>query len=723
VQAPPLPPEAPAQLPAPPPDFTGRRKQVAELSGVLADRDAHTLVVVTGMGGVGKTSLALHVAHAVADRFPDGQLYVDLRGADGQPADPNEVLGGFLTALGTPIEHIPVRQADRAALFRSVVCRRSVLVVLDNAHSVAQVQPLLPGGRRCAALITARSLTAMPATAVVRLGVLSPGEAVELVGRIAGPDRVREEPTAVAELAAVCGYLPLALRVAAARLAARPAWSVATLLERVSDESRLMGELRAGELAVEAVFELSFTQLDADQARAFLAMAVPHWHEWGVPEAAAVLDLPARDAEDALEFLVDVALVEAVSGGRYRFHDLVAAYARGRAHDRLAEPDRVRILRHAVDFMCASVVAAVEQTQPLAKPLTHEIAPRRSAGADVGRGPAAVEWIRASLPTLAALAEQAATTRDERTLTLATDILALLPCFEDSVPLVTAARAAERLVDATARARCPASVVGTAQYCAGVILRNHSSFDRSRAHLLTVIDLFGEGPWPGESTRRFLAVLFAHSMLAELHQHRGDLAAARTHAEMSVALAEASGDRRLLARRRTVLLQVEVAEAGHPADLDRIGDQCRELAAVLTEADDAKWLLNVIVTEADSHRAAGRLDRAAHLYTDVLDRAAASGHVRIETECLWRLGDVLLARGDRAAALDHARRAVHRATLVQENLITGRSHHVLGSVLRALGEEAEAREHLRLASRLFLELELTDARGVVEAPVALTEPS
>ncbi|MFK0294515.1 BTAD domain-containing putative transcriptional regulator [Streptomyces sp. NPDC090442] len=710
----------PAQLPAPPADFTGRYKQIAELTTVLTDRDAHTVVGVTGMGGVGKTSLALHVAHTVADSFPDGQLYADLRGADGEPAEPRDVLGGFLAALGTPPERIPVREADRAALFRSVVGRRSLLIVLDNAHSVAQVQPLLPGGPRCAALITARALTAMPATAMLRLGVLSPREAVALIGRIAGAHRVEEEPGAVADLVAVCGYLPLALRVAAARLAVRPSWSVAALLARVSDEARLMGELRAGDLAVDAVFELSCSQLTPEQERAFMTIAVPHWHEWGAQEAAAVLGLSELDAEDVLESLVDVALLESVAAGRYRFHDLIAAYARGRARATLSERERDLAVRSAVDFMCSSLVTAVVETQPLSQPLTHEIHPRSSAGARVGRGPAAVEWVRANMPAMAALVEQAAATADATAIALSVDILALLPCFEDSIPLATLARAATAIVD-TAADRCDQGVYGTAHYSAGVILRHHVAFDRSRGHLLRTVEIFGGGRWPGDSTRRFLAVLFAHSMLADLHHQRGDFTDARAHAGLSVALAETSGDHRLVARRRTVLLGVEATDPARRSELDRVGEECRDLAATLTEADDLKWLITVMMIEGDSHRGAGRHERAVELYTDVVERAAASGHVRIETECLCRLGEVFLEGGDPAAALAHARRAVERATLVQENLIMARGHRLLGSVLRALGTAGrgggpdggagsdvgeEADEQLELAASLFKELGL-----------------
>ncbi|MFD0381661.1 hypothetical protein ACFQ2B_02185 [Streptomyces stramineus] len=167
-------------------DFTGRQEQIAAVVSALTGGAEHAVAVITGMGGVGKTSLALRTAHAVAGTYPDGQLYANLRGPDGAPCDPAGILTGFLAALGVPHERFPVSLADRTALFRTLLSQRAVLVVLDNASSVAQVEPLLPGAARCAALITARALAAMPAVLTVPLVGLGPDDAVELIGKVAG---------------------------------------------------------------------------------------------------------------------------------------------------------------------------------------------------------------------------------------------------------------------------------------------------------------------------------------------------------------------------------------------------------------------------------------------------------------------------------------------------------------------------------------------------------
>jgi transcriptional regulator with XRE-family HTH domain len=222
-------PAVPSQLPADIADFTGRTEPVARLSDLLArDPDgsrsaAVAVAAVVGGGGVGKTTLAVHVAHRVRGRFPDGQLHVDLRGAETSPAGPEEVLGRFLRALGVKAGAMPESLDERAELYRSLLADRRVLVVLDNAASETQLLPLLPGSPTCGVLVTSRApLTGLGGIRRVELDVLPAGQAVELLGRIVGPGRVAAEPGEAAELARLCGCLPLALRVAGARLAARP---------------------------------------------------------------------------------------------------------------------------------------------------------------------------------------------------------------------------------------------------------------------------------------------------------------------------------------------------------------------------------------------------------------------------------------------------------------------------------------------------------------------
>ncbi|MFE2162040.1 BTAD domain-containing putative transcriptional regulator [Streptomyces lydicus] len=694
--------QEPAQLPPVPCDFTGRQEQMSALVSALTAGRAHAVAVITGMGGAGKTALALRAAHAVAGTYPDGQLYANLRAPDGAPAESAEVLAGFLSGLGVPAERIPASLAERAALFRTVLSRRAVLVVLDNAATTTQVEPLLPGAVRCAVLITGRALAAMPATVTLPLRGLGTDDAVELIGKIAGIHRIQQEPEAVAALAAACGHLPLALRGAGARLAARPGWSVAALLERVSDQARLLAELRVGEVTVEAVFEMSYAQLPSRHAQAFLALSVPHCAEFDVRAAAAALRMPEREVEDVLEALVDAALLETGSPGCYHFHDLVGAYARQKARAELPRAEHRAVVRGAVDFLCAGVVAAVRATQPLSGPLTAEIHPRRTADLEMSGGPEAVRWVRAALPTLTTVVEQVAADGDPDAVALAVDVLTLAPCFEEVLPLGALGRAATALLPA-ALAHGDRDVIGTAYYAAGTILKKYpcsGSTDRAREYLRKVVEIFGAAPSPADGQRPFLAVLFTLAMLAQLERELGNFEAARGYAQQSVALAATAGDQALVARRRTILLQIEVLDPDRHTDLATIGAQCRELAAVLTRCQDVKWLIRVMMTEADSLLYGGRHAAAARLYRRVLERARATHHVRNATECQFRLAEALLAGGDAVAAVDHAREALAGARDAGEQQLLARSHQVLGEALRALGQSCEADGHLAKAAEL-----------------------
>ncbi|MFI6909495.1 BTAD domain-containing putative transcriptional regulator [Nonomuraea sp. NPDC050394] len=344
-------PHVPRQLPADVADFTGRESEVEALVEALRPGESSALVVaaVAGTGGVGKTTLTVHVAHRLAGDYPDGQLFVDLRGSGAQPLEPDLVLGSFLRALG--LEEAPEEPAERAALYRSMLAGRRMLVVLDNAAGVAQVRPLLPGSATCGVLVTSRArLIGLTGARQVDLEVLGPVAASRLFTRIVGEQRVSAERGAAMDLVAACGFLPLAIRIAAARLAARPGWSVAGMRDRLSDERRRLSELRAGDLAIEATFALGYEQLDEAHARAFRLLAVPDMADVPLRAAAALLDLPELEAEAICEALVDVSMLESLSPGRYRFHDLLRVFARSRV-----DPAAGAALDRLLDYSAAAV--------------------------------------------------------------------------------------------------------------------------------------------------------------------------------------------------------------------------------------------------------------------------------------------------------------------------------------------------------------------------------
>ena len=344
----------PMQLPADITDFTGRDLHVKHLCDLLSaghsadNPGAVPVALVAGAGGLGKTTLAVHAAHRMRPDYPDGQLYVDLLGASPRPLAPAEVLARFLRDLGVDGAQIPASAEERGALYRTRLNGRRMLVVLDNARDAAQVRPLLPGSAACAVIVTSRSrLPDLVGGGLVHLDVLDDHEALTLFSRIVGAQRAAAEPDATAELLVACAGLPLAIRIAAARLAARSGWTIRSLADRIGDEHRRLDELRVGDLAVRASFEVSFASLpDAvapggiAPAHAFRMLGLWHGPSIALPAAAALLGDPPDNVEDALEFLVDAHLLESPAPGCYSFHDLLRVYAAERAQAEEAPQDR-----------------------------------------------------------------------------------------------------------------------------------------------------------------------------------------------------------------------------------------------------------------------------------------------------------------------------------------------------------------------------------------------
>jgi DNA-binding SARP family transcriptional activator len=363
---------APAQLPADVADFTGREDQVKHLcdllvgGGVDADPGAVRIALVAGSGGLGKTSLAVHAAHRVSGSFPDGQLYVDLLGATPQPLPPADVLARFLRDLGVDGRDIPADDDERAARYRTLLAGHRMLVVLDNARDAAQVRPLLPGTASCAVLVTTRSrMPDLASTRLVDLNVLADDEALILFTRVVGDERAAAEPEATAELLLACAGLPLAIRICAARLNTRSGWTIGAMASRLRDEHRRLDELKVGDMAVRASFQVSFASLPADvqpdavaPADAFRLLGLWQGPSISSAAAAALFGTPEHLAEDALETLVDTHLLETTSQDRYKFHDLLRVYSSERAVADLSEPDRDAALGRLLGWYMRTADAA-----------------------------------------------------------------------------------------------------------------------------------------------------------------------------------------------------------------------------------------------------------------------------------------------------------------------------------------------------------------------------
>ena len=391
----------PAQLPTDIADFTGRDDQVKHLCDLLSadgandDSGAVRIALVAGSGGLGKTSLAVHAAHRVRASFPDGQLYVDLLGATPHPLPAADVLARFLRDLGVDGRDIPVDEAERAARYRTTLAGRRMLVVLDNARDAAQVRPLLPGTASCAVLVTTRSrMPDLASTRLVDLNVLDDDEALTLFTRVVGDQRAAAEPEATAELLLACAGLPLAIRICAARLATRSGWTIQAMTDRLRDVHRRLDEMRAGDLAVRASFQVSFASLPVstdkqgiDPARAFCLLGLWQGSSISAAAAAALFGTPQYSAEDALEVLVDTHLLESVATDRYRFHDLLRVYAAERAEADLPAAERDAAVGRLLGWYmrtadaAASAVSPHRYNMPL-EPAGGDAAPLGFAGAD-----------------------------------------------------------------------------------------------------------------------------------------------------------------------------------------------------------------------------------------------------------------------------------------------------------------------------------------------------
>jgi DNA-binding SARP family transcriptional activator len=353
----------PAQVPAATGDFTGRAEEVKGLRDTLATGNGTVVLsAVTGKGGIGKSALAAHVAHLMREDFPDGQLYVNLAGASREPAAPADVIARLLRDLGVPAEEVPAADDEREARYRSVLAGKKMLLVLDDAHDTAQVRPLLPGTDGCAVLITSRArLADLPGVRRFDLAELSRQDALDLFTRIVGDSRAAMEPDATEAILDACGGLPLAIRIAAARLASRPGWTIESVAAKLAAEQHRLAELQIGDLAVRASFQLSYDGLPPAAADAFRLLGLAPPGALSLAPVAALLGTTVAEAEETLDALVDAHVLEAPAPGHYRLHDLLRLFAAELTTTQMTEQERQQAfdrlliwyhdaLRHAVEF-------------------------------------------------------------------------------------------------------------------------------------------------------------------------------------------------------------------------------------------------------------------------------------------------------------------------------------------------------------------------------------
>lgn len=330
---------APFMLPPDIADFTGRADQIRQLLSMLTrggEPTARPITAICGHGGIGKTALAVHVAHRLREQFPDGHLYVDLHGTEQEASDPGQVLARFLLALGVDHRALPAGVEERAERFRALLAHRRSLIVLDNAASERQIRPLLPGSPTSAVLVTSRRRVRWMSARTMDLDVLEPAAARALLARVVGAERVSREPAAAETIIRHCDHMPLALRIAGGRLAARAHWTLARMAARLTDERQRLDELAEDDMAVRASLELSYAALEPASQFMFRSLGLLDVPDFAVWVPAAMLGITVEEAETHLDSLIDAQLLgwtgaDALRLNRYRLHDLVRLYARERA--------------------------------------------------------------------------------------------------------------------------------------------------------------------------------------------------------------------------------------------------------------------------------------------------------------------------------------------------------------------------------------------------------
>ncbi|GHJ49134.1 SARP family transcriptional regulator [Catellatospora sp. TT07R-123] len=394
--------DVPRQLPADIPVLVGRDRELDRL--VRSGAAVHN---IHGAGGVGKSALAVRAAHRLADRYPDGQLYLDLQGSNPRltPLTGDEVTSRFLRALGVAEAAVPATPAEATTLYRSQLAQRRMLILLDNAVDAAQVRPLLPGTASSLVVVTSRrALTSLDGAELLPLDVLSEDDAAELVDRLAGPGR---GPAATKDLVALCGKLPLALRIAAARLAARPDWTADDLVERLVDERMRLDELHTDDMAVRSCFHASYRALEPVAARAFRMSGLARVPHLTVPSLAALLGESKATAAAALDRLVEARLVEA-DGGRYRLHDLLRLYAAERSTAEDGAEPRAAAVHRALVYYLGTARRAVYRLHTVERPADPAFdGPEGTGLVRIDTVDDAHRWLELDWPCALAIAAQA----------------------------------------------------------------------------------------------------------------------------------------------------------------------------------------------------------------------------------------------------------------------------------------------------------------------------
>jgi DNA-binding SARP family transcriptional activator len=666
----------PRELPADVAGFTGRAAELAELDLLLpgaAELEAAGPVVISavaGTAGVGKTALAVRWAHRVAGQFPDGQLYVNLRGYDpGQPVTPSQALAGFLRAMGVADADIPLEEAERAARYRSLAAGKRLLVVLDNAATVDQVRPLLPGTGTAMVMVTSRDslpgLVAVDGAHRLDLDLLPQGEAVALLRALIGP-RVGADPAAAETLAGLCARLPLALRVAAELAVSRTKTTLAELEAELAGEPSRLDLLEAGgdpRGAVASVFSWSYNYLPAEAARMFRLLGLHPAQHWD-PYAAAALTAAASlaQARRALAELARAHLIQPAGPGRYQMHDLLRAYAASLANSHDGGPARQAALTTSFDYYLAASIAAANRLGPAYRTWRPDPPPVSTPVPEFSDLAAAQAWLDAELPTLVRVAEYT---------------------VGHGWPHYTS-RLGTTLHE---------YLVGTGHYTEGILI---ATYELDAAH--------GTGDRAAQAG--------ALRRLATYHCQQGRLPQGIDCARQAVALTLALGDRLAQARAHYQLAVVQLFQGRyqHSArSLRRALALYRELGDRTGESNTLSAMGLICLWQGRYQQAVRQLRRALAVAREAGNQPGEAEALDSLGEAYWQLGDYQQATGYAQQALTTSREIGDRYGEADALLTLGRVRHRLGQYDQALSDQHQAQAlYQQFGVRLFQAAALTD---------------
>ncbi|MFI5692609.1 tetratricopeptide repeat protein [Kribbella sp. NPDC051586] len=697
----------PRSLPAEVADFIGRDDELATLSA----SDGPLIAAIDGMAGVGKTALALRLAHRLAPQYPDGQVFIDLHGhsEEAHPVPAEDALGRLLQAFGAAPRGLPEHLEDRAGLLRSLLARRRVLIVLDNAASEAQVRPLLPGMPGSAVILTSRlRLTGLDPTVAVSLGTLPQPSAIELFTRIARSSQASE--AVLAEITELCGRLPLAIRISAARLRTHPSWRPEDLLERLQHHGHRLAELTSGPRSVATAIDLSYRELDEQLRRSYRLLGLHPGAEFRPWSAAPLLGLDIATATGVLEHLLEVHLLEEPSPGHYRFHDLVRDHAVQAAHDDEPPAGRRTALARLVEHYCQSASEAAGLRAPEHSFASHGLPPI------LGTPEAGREWLDEELPTALLIPSVAASADHSECLVhLSASIhwcTRDLGRYDVKADLqrgaLTVARAAGDLtaeVDVLNRLGEVQRLRGAYREAIDVLCQAQSTARAAgyRSGELRALEGIASVHGLQDHRQEAVAELTAALRIAEelgdeyaqldllnaigwMHVRRGDIPLSLDYRERALAMAE---------RIRPRSVGKILAAIGH-IQL-QLGDTQRALDYYQRALEQAR-------TTANRHNELRVLDGLAHVYLELGDLEQAQdcreqtmklarelGSRNWEFEAHQGFGRLRLALDEPEEALAAHQRALELATALHQPVDQARAHDGLGDALAALGRHDEAR--------------------------------